>query len=398
MPDKASIIAYRDYLIKNGLNPAIAEEIAFKTNPSQLPDAATASGAHEIVASRELCAPEEKPEKASNAVIDFRSPHAVPDWVRDVIEAQLAIDTEDAKKAGTLGFMARALVIATMPYKDQKNPDGTPKESFTRQNGDFKLRIVAGYDGGIPFGIYPRLLMSWVTTEAVKNQSPIIELGESLRAFLRDVLDLRSSSGGKRGTATRVNEQMKRLFGSLITAQYATNDKKFTLKNVLIADSFELNEDEDAALWTPQSKGEAGAWQSKVKLTNNFFQECVTRPVPIDLRAYKALRGSPLAMDIYTWLTYRMSYVESKTRPISWESLMMQFGSGYGLASSNPSSVRQAVADFKRAFLKALKSVLIVYPEATVEAGSSGLILYKSPTHIQMEAPRKRETKQGKLF
>ncbi len=31
--------------------------------------------------------------------------------------------------------------------------------------------------------------------------------------------------------------------------------------------------------------------------------------VPIDLRALNALKGSPLALDIYSWLTYRMSYL-----------------------------------------------------------------------------------------
>jgi hypothetical protein len=61
--------------------------------------------------------------------------------------------------------------------------------------------------------------------------------------------------------------------------------------------------------------------------------------VPIDLRAYKALRGSPLAMDIYTWLTYRMSYTTRRTRPIRWEALMGQFGSRF--------TGEGAVRDFK---------------------------------------------------
>ena len=61
--------------------------------------------------------------------------------------------------------------------------------------------------------------MSWVATEAVRKQSPVIELGESLGLLLGDALELRSSGGGVRGSSTRVTEQMKRLFGSLVTAQ-----------------------------------------------------------------------------------------------------------------------------------------------------------------------------------
>jgi hypothetical protein len=312
--------------------------------------------------------------------VDYRSAAQMPGWVREVIETHLAIEAEDAQSAGKLGFMARALVIATMPYKDPK------ADVFKRVNGDFSLRIVAGYEGGVPYGIYPRLLMSWVATEAVRKQSPVIELGDSLSAFLRDVLEVQRG-GGVRGTSTRVNEQMKRLFGSLITAQYTGSNQHrgFSLRNVLIADDLDLDEDKDFLadgeprdpsnqLWTPQERSEAGTWQSKVRLSNNFFQECVTSPVPIDLRAYKALRGSPLAMDVYTWLTYRMSYTQRRSKPIRWESLMAQFGSNY--------DSDRAVLDFKKAFLKALKLVLIVYPQAHIEVAENGLVLLPSRPHI----------------
>jgi hypothetical protein len=353
--------AYKEKLIKRGIPPETAAVIAAKTK---------------VVP---------KGRQTTEEVIDFRGVKPVPNWVREVIETHLAIEAEDAKQAQSLGFMARALVIATMPYKDPKT------DVFKRKNGDFSLRIVAGYEGGIPYGIYPRLLVSWVTTESVKKKSPIIELGDSLRGFLRDVLDLRSNGGGARGSASRVSEQMKRLFGSLITAQYTgtQGNRGFTLKNVLIAQDLELNEDEfsgipSEGLWTPQERHEAGTWQSKVRLTDNFFQECIKNPVPIDLRAYKALRGSPLAMDIYTWLTYRMSYTQQRSRPIRWEALMMQFGSGF--------TTEQAVRDFKKGFLKALKLVQIVYPQANLEIRDNGLVLLPSQPHIPTSS------KQTNLF
>jgi hypothetical protein len=341
---------------------------------------------------------------SNKVTVNYKSDE-IPDWMREVIETHLAIEAESAKSAGSLGFMARALVAATMPYKDPKT------DVFKRVNGNFQLRIVAGYEGGIPFGIYPRLLMSWVSTEAVRKQSPVIELGDSLGMFLRDVMDLRSMSGGARGTATRVNEQMKRLFGSLISAQFDSqvegNKREFTLRNVLIAEELRLRDDAltsqnnlptiksgqpgvpESTLWTPQAREEAGQWQSQVRLTERFFQEIVNNPVPIDLRAYKALRGSPLAMDIYTWLTYRMSYTHRKSRPIRWEMLMMQFGSGF-----NTNNMEQAGRDFKKAFIKALKPVLTVYPEANLEITNEGLVLLPSPTHIKQI----KKLTQQKLF
>ena len=54
----------------------------------------------------------------------------MPEWVRRAIDEQFAIEAEDARQAGTLGYMTRALVLATMPYKDPK------ADVFTRVNGD----------------------------------------------------------------------------------------------------------------------------------------------------------------------------------------------------------------------------------------------------------------------
>lgn len=300
---------------------------------------------------------------------DYSGLKPVPGWIREVIETHLAIEAEDAKKAGALGFMTRAMVLASMPYKDPKT------DSFTRRNGQFTLRIVAGYEGGIPYGIYPRLLMSWLTTEAVRTQSPTIELGDSLGRFLSDVLDVRSKSGGRRGGRTLVAEQMKRLFGAFITAQAKTDDRKFRLRGIQIVEDLELDEE---ALWTPQARHEAGQWKSKLRLTNRFFQELISSPVPIDLRAYKALRGSPMAMDLYTWLTYRMSYLRRPTTAIPWEVLAMQFGAGFG----GGNLTQQAVRDFKKGFKTALEAVSLIYPGAEVEVNDAGVILLPSAPHI----------------
>lgn len=331
--------------------------------------------------------------RAAPIAIDYRSSRPLPSSVRQIIEAGLAIEAEDAKAAGTIGFMTRALVNATMPYKNPK------KDVFERANGDFRLRMVAGYGGGLPYGIYPRLLLSWISTEAVRTQSPLVELGSSLRAFLRDVLELRSYGGGERGSGHRVTDQMKRLFGTLITAQYTgpLNHRGFTLNNILIAeevhveaatlDLFSESPPRESApastgtdgqpLWTPQPAHEAGQWRSRVRLSDTFYRECVTHPVPVDLRAYKALRGSPLAMDIYTWLTFRMSYTVRRSRPIRWELLMNQFGSQF-----NDADIDQAVRNFKKQFLKALKLVVHIYAKARLEVCETGLVLLPSPPHV----------------
>lgn len=335
-----------------------------------------------------------------------------PSWAKNLIAEHLAMDEEDAKSAGTISYMARALIIATMPYKDPKD------DVFMRKNGDFTLRIVAGYEGGIPFGIYPRLLMSWVTTEAFLTGNPNLELGDSLSRFLKDVLERRSTSGGERGTGTRASEQMKRLFGALITAQYkgSSSNPGFRLRNVMVADDLDLSpEDEklfdgetleqlspnnenggsapESELWTPQSQQEAGQWKSSVRLSNKFFQECVNNPVPLDQRAYMALakEKSPMAMDIYTWLTYKMFSLKRVTRPIPFAALMGQFGANFASSENDPT---QAVRNFAKQFILNLKKVQVVYPDANFRVEDKGLVLLPSKTHV----PPLGKASQTKLF
>jgi hypothetical protein len=111
-----------------------------------------------------------------------------------------------------------------------------------------------------------------------------------------------------------------------------------------------------------------------VFLSERFFNECVEHKLPFDMRAIRALRQSPLALDIYVWLTHRMSYLSKRTT-IPWISLSGQFGAGYAVTD-------QGLRDFKRAFLRELKHVQIIYPAARVSDSHNGLVLYPSPTHV----------------
>jgi non-specific serine/threonine protein kinase len=131
-----------------------------------------------------------------------------------------------------------------------------------------------------------------------------------------------------------------------------------------------------------------------VRLNPQFFRELVTSPVPIDLRAFKALRGSPMAMDVYTWLTYRMSCTHRRTAPIRWEALMGQVGAQN--MSNSEDDYTQAVRNFKKAFVSALERVRAVYPAARYEISDKGLTLIPSPTHVPMLAPK--DDPQGALF
>ena len=81
-----------------------------------------------------------------------------------------------------------------------------------------------------------------------------------------------------------------------------------------------------------------------------------------------------MALDIYCWLTYRMSYLSNQTQ-IRWEVLQNQFGSNY-------TQNAQGTRDFKRAFLREARKVNIVYPLANIDQNEQGLVLKTSKTHV----------------
>jgi hypothetical protein len=108
--------------------------------------------------------------------------------------------------------------------------------------------------------------------------------------------------------------------------------------------------------WTPKDPEQPGLGESVITLGQAFFKEITKSPIPFYMEALKALRKSPLALDIYLWLTYKNSYAKQITS-ISWESLQEQFGSDYAKDAAGK-------AHFKTRFLSALKKVSVVYPEA----------------------------------
>ena len=80
------------------------------------------------------------------------------------------------------------------------------------------------------------------------------------------------------------------------------------------------------SLWeSPKPPDQMPLWKSTVTLGNRFFNEIIDRPIPVSMRALKALKRSSLALNVYCWLTYRLSHLR-KPIEIPWPALQMQFG------------------------------------------------------------------------
>ena len=65
-----------------------------------------------------------------------------------------------------LGFMARMMALCSLP---RTNPGDRIR--YKRVNGPYTLYMTAGGGCKLPYGKLPRLLLAWLSTEAVRTQS-----------------------------------------------------------------------------------------------------------------------------------------------------------------------------------------------------------------------------------
>ena len=179
------------------------------------------------------------------------------------------------------GFMARLMMLCSLP---RTNPGR--RLQYKRVNGPYTLIMTAVGKTGLPFGNLPRLLLAWVSTEAVRTQSRELFLGTSLSGFMRK-LDLVPVGGGTSGGRTRLRNQIKRLFNAHIQLAYE-NERVSASVNSPLASRTEF-------WWNPNRPHERVLWESKIELGDKFFQEIVSHPVPLDMNILKALRRGELA-------------------------------------------------------------------------------------------------------
>jgi hypothetical protein len=268
-----------------------------------------------------------------------------------LLDASVAIFGEPATTKDA-AFLARELVQATLPHK---NPGDVPV--WGRRNGNAALALKpdvnmdTGKSYGYPYGTIPRLLLFWMTTETLRTKSPHLELGISLSGFMAD-LGLNPNNGGtgaKRSDARRLRDQMERLFRCRITFEMTegkdgrVGEKR---RDMLVTEASEL-------WWNPKRPEQGNLWGSWIELGQRFYEAITAAPVPVDIRALRALKRSPLALDLYSLLTYGAfrAHKSSKPRYETWAQLHAHIGSEYG-----------RLDNFRAKAKAALTKISIVYP------------------------------------
>lgn len=288
------------------------------------------------------------------------APKPVTEAQRSLIEQGVGI-SEDAPSAQDAAFIARELVLASLPHS---NPGD--RTVWIRRNGNVTLAIQPGINletgrsYGYPYGIIPRLLLFWITTEALRRKSRRLELGSSLNGFLTQ-LGLSGYTGrGKRGDAKRLREQMERLFRSRFSLERVAADDDQARKRWLdmqVAPQGEL-------WWSVRAPDQGALWGSWIELGELFYIALTSAPVPVDMRALRALKRSPLALDLYAWLTFQAFRAHQLQQPRfeSWGQLHSHMGGDY-----------TDLADFRKKIKAALRKICAVYPGLRVGDRLGGL-------------------------
>lgn len=290
-----------------------------------------------------------------------------------------------------ISYYSPELIQCTLPHSDP----GTP--AWVRKNGQFALIVASGYDEngeaiGIPYGSFPRLVLAHIMTRVIETRERRIELSNHFGSFLREI----GYTGNHKGRGTngrRIRDQLMRLLRSNITYQWheeSGDNEAYAVRDVKVAPKF--------ALWFDYRNPEQGTlFGSWIELSDEFYQSILRSPVPLRTDILKTLRKSPLALDIYMWVSYRLFAMQASGQQeltLSYGALQQQFGTG--IATEN---YRQ----FRSAFRAAITKVAASYQPHTGDTGkqllnyemnAAGLTLYRSPLLVSRA---NRTTKQEEI-
>lgn len=259
-------------------------------------------------------------------------------------------------------YIHTVLAQCFLPYRDPK------ADRWRRQNGKFSISLIAGdvkdhlapegmRIAGLPYGAKPRLFQSYICTQSIKSQSPIIPVERSMTGMMVD-LGL-GVTGGKEGTIRAFKEQITRFAACKFTI--IGPGPKGVVRHIH-AEPFKSFD-----VWFPPSPDQGTLWPSEIVLTDDYFYSLKDHAVPFDFRALRAVQNKPRAQDIYLWMTQRLCRIPSdKPLLMRWKDLYEMFGG------------QSTAKEFKRNFPNDLTAARVAYHDARIEEHEEGYLFRAS--------------------
>lgn len=287
-------------------------------------------------------------------------------WTNEALTGDLDAALEAVTDAlGTppeLGFMHSALCAMSLPVRETEDKS----KSVIRKDGDYTLsitprrRIEPGPDGepievykGVPFGATARIILFFIMTEAIRRRDRSVYLGKDFSSWMRRMGYSSTQSGGQNSTRFRVQDQIERLMNCDWSVRYDGPPSRKKGGKGEGASTFFVS---DMRLATSYAglNSEEGSFIGAFTLSEEFYNNLLEHSVPLVENAFKALRRKPIAMDLYTWLAYRLPRIpEGETLRVAWPDLLVHFGSS-----------AKTIGRFKQTLEANWDLVACVYPQA----------------------------------
>ncbi len=211
----------------------------------------------------------------------------------------------------------------------------------------------------LPYGPKARLILMHLNTEAIRRQSPVIPVEDSMTAFFRRLMG-RTQDGRQ---VRMLKAQLSALAAATIRMGLSSGETGVQVDTKIVG-AFDL--------WWPEIGGQRVLWPATLRLSLDYYDSLSRHAVPLDERAIAALAHSAVALDIYCWLAQRLHRIPpGAPQFIPWSALHEQFGQGYA-----------ELRNFRPFFLRLLKQVKAVYPDAVLDADGKGVRLWQSPPPV----------------
>jgi hypothetical protein len=211
---------------------------------------------------------------------------------------------------------------------------------------------------GLPFGPKPRLILAYLNAQALRTNSPLIEVEPTLTAFVRR-LGLHKDGH----TILMVKDQLARLAAARVMLGVNTGAERAATIVMPIIRAFDL--------WFPRNESQRILWPATVRLSDDYFNTLCSHAVPLDERAIANLSNSAMGLDIYMWLAQRLHRVPVKPQFVPWAAVKEQFGWNYA-----------KMFKFKDVFRTTLTVVKTQYPSARFQTDRRGMTLFNSPPPV----------------
>jgi len=282
------------------------------------------------------------------------------------LEAFLRVQDEEPVPA----FLHSALCAMSLPTKRPKD-ETLP---IVREDGKYALAInprpvLQNIDGkpvmrslGVPYGAYPRVALIYLLSQAVMKRSRDVYLGRNFTEWMRR-LGYQTVSYGPRGTANLMREQVDRLLACEWQIRWdgtEADDSAFAVRDVKISNEY------------AGSLNKNGSFAREIRMSEVFYTHLIEHAVPLNEVAIRELKGTPTALDLYTYLAYRLPRIgSSKGQIISWDQLAKHLGN-----DADSKRFRQTVRE-------TMQLVSAVYPNANVDLTGRKVVLHPSPAPME---------------